>query len=256
MRNILLTFLLSLACLAYCSDVDDYNQKRREYAKKNNIANMFKLEHEEKIREHMASIPDSQLCAILILNTMNAVPNKICRHFFIPENKVARDDQDEKELVILGLKQWKENHIQKIAKSLYHHSSGRVEYLMPTQERIVCRKTSNCKETIKKETFASRNIPFFSPDSLTAQYGGACFMTPGDDLSQLLSEIIEGEAGSKCEQYGRINEDGLCARIPPTTQPPVEKFENHESFTDASSSSHGLVTSMLSIVAMIIGMIV
>ncbi|PIC24781.1 hypothetical protein B9Z55_017968 [Caenorhabditis nigoni] len=219
--SIILLLIGSCILLISASDLDDINEKRRQYAKENNVANMWKLEYDPNLEDMLRNTGyNKELCLELHNGRIHHVD---FRYFFIPKYR----DSEHIDGTILP-KMLKENG----AEFFGSKSAGTLEAMMPTQRTIGCFKVSVCKiptgEKVKKtgiqvvyDIVPSNNRE--EDDNVYAYFSHPCYIGPIKTFSEAYKAIVSGPPGSKCEALGGVNEDGLCVPATPITQPPIDQ---------------------------------
>ncbi|EFO88529.1 hypothetical protein CRE_13020 [Caenorhabditis remanei] len=167
----------------------EYNEKRRNYAKEHNIANMWKLEWSEELVGKVHS--SATYC-----DELKSGPNFRLASNGNPFGKKKRRDVNQKQR---------------------RASENMDEVVWPGQKMVGCtqRQCSPRPGVHTGGPFYSWRIP---PNVRTIPLilSGFCLAGPlGIDDK---NKIENGEAGSKCEAEGGKNEDGLCVPADPIVE--------------------------------------
>ncbi|CAO4378008.1 unnamed protein product [Caenorhabditis nigoni] len=220
MTKISIFFLLLLCSSVYLHpDLDDFNNKRRQYAKTNNIANMWKLEYDRNDEIKMKNTGfDTELCMKLYELQVNHGK----RYFFIPYDRESNDY---------------DNKIHQDAPRVDRRqydafNAGTMEAMMPTQRYLSCKTVNQCRAPIGFTGYAPISIFGGAPPEKYnyAYFNHPCLVGPINRFSTAYDAIVRGPAGSQCGALGGVNDDGLCVPAPPVPppQPPQPPGQGQE----------------------------
>ncbi|CAL2046565.1 unnamed protein product [Caenorhabditis brenneri] len=157
--------------------VEIWNGVRRDLAKKVRISNMWKLEWSDDLVQTAKSLPAD-------CNSLK--PGSNYRFTFLPKGKNEWYKKETEYLV-------------KIDKEYGVHTSFYgVEWFIPEQRTMGCTEYK-CNGRISR--IPKNPVP-------TMNFGIICLFGP--ESSTDIENLKKGEAGSKCEEEGGEDEDGLC----------------------------------------------
>ncbi|CAI2352896.1 unnamed protein product [Caenorhabditis sp. 36 PRJEB53466] len=176
------------------------NSIRREYAKKNNVANMNKL----TMSFHLITIAQR-----LAPECEKVRPGSIYRYVLLKPDAAAAAHEENLKLYLdytyaRNRPLWNER-----VRSMEQDTAYHLEFLVAEQRQIGC-TFANCTRTVRDEQ---------TLEYTTINYGALCLLGPerlfqGDRPKWYAFDEKKGDPGSACLQ-GLVNDDGLCVLPPP-----------------------------------------